>query len=273
MPPRKNAKAKPKKRDAGRASSASHADDEGRANDGRVTRAQKKNERHADALPGLPVSVVVGQVLSEEKLPNTEDLARLRAVSHGMRDAVAQTGRKVEPRELLDWQKMVFGGGSDKTLPDVQLFDGDDPVEVAEAYCAKHGLDYNPINAKNIAEGFVKRTKEKVECVNGWFPAEADDPKTFNPVRDAETAEASLEAFRKVFRVEIKKVKWCGEEVFLYKGQTGGMNGSPYFFCGKCCGIWMSHEYRPRPKLVRRGCKFCGAKTFQEEVLYSTGLG
>lgn len=280
MPPRKNAKAKPKKRDAGaraegtRASSANHADDEGRANVGRVTRAQKKNERHADALPGLPVSVVVGHVLSEENLPKTDDLARLRAVSHGMRDAVAQTGRKVEPRELLDWLSVGDGDdGSDKTLPDVKLFDGDDPFEVAEAYCAKHGLDFNPCNAKNIAEFFVKRAQEKVECVNGWYPVEPDDPATFNPVRDAETAEASLEAFRTRFRVEIKKVRWCGEEVFLYKGQTGGMNGSPYFFCGKCAGIWMSHEYRPKPRLVRRSCKFCRARTFQEEVLYSTGAG
>ena len=46
------------------------------------------------AFPGLPFDVAVSLV--EKHLPDPADLAVLRAVSKGMRDAVDATGRKVE---------------------------------------------------------------------------------------------------------------------------------------------------------------------------------
>jgi hypothetical protein len=46
------------------------------------------------AIPGLPFDVAVSLV--EKHLPDPADLAVLRAVSKGMRDAVDATGRKVE---------------------------------------------------------------------------------------------------------------------------------------------------------------------------------
>ena len=48
------------------------------------------------AFPGLLFDVVVAHVLREEHLPDPADVAVLRAVSKGMRDAVDATGRKVE---------------------------------------------------------------------------------------------------------------------------------------------------------------------------------
>ena len=46
------------------------------------------------AIPGLPFDVAVSLV--ENHLPDPADLAVLRAVSKGMRDAVDATGRKVK---------------------------------------------------------------------------------------------------------------------------------------------------------------------------------
>ena len=46
------------------------------------------------AFPGLPFDVAVSLV--EKHLPDPADLAVLRAVSKGMRDAVDATGRKIE---------------------------------------------------------------------------------------------------------------------------------------------------------------------------------
>ena len=62
------------------------------------TRARKR-KRDLDAqagvaFPGLPFDVAVSLV--EKHLPDPADLAVLRAVSHGMRDAVDATGRKIE---------------------------------------------------------------------------------------------------------------------------------------------------------------------------------
>ena len=62
------------------------------------TRARKR-KRDLDAqagvaIPGLSFDVVVSIV--EKHLPDPADLAVLRAVSKGMRDAVDATGRKVE---------------------------------------------------------------------------------------------------------------------------------------------------------------------------------
>ena len=46
-------------------------------------------EAQADVvIPGLPFEVVVTHVLREENLPDPADLAVLRGVSRGMRDAV-----------------------------------------------------------------------------------------------------------------------------------------------------------------------------------------
>ena len=61
------------------------------------TRARKR-KRDLDsqagvAIPGLPFDVAVSLV--EKHLPDPADLAVLRAVSRGMRDAVDVTGRKV----------------------------------------------------------------------------------------------------------------------------------------------------------------------------------
>lgn len=287
MAPR-TARAMPTKRTAGvrakraRASSAKETDDDARADDGRDARAPKRRQPD-DALPGLPVDVVVKHVLGDDTLPDPADLARLRAVSRGMRDAVAQTGRPVEPRELL--RSMVMQGStssskrSARTLPNCDLYDGDDPLAVARAYVEKHRLD--PSHARHMADYLVKQ--ETVKPVNRWFPVEPDDPNAFHPIRDADSAEASREAFSKYYLdAAFKKVKWGDEEVFLYKGKKGGINGSPHFFCGKCAGIWVSHDYPPNPdpdapsralyRLVRSGCKFCGSETFQERVLFSTGL-
>ena len=62
------------------------------------TRARKR-KRELDAqvgvaIPGLSFDVTVSLV--EKHLPDPADLAVLRAVSHGMRDAVDATGRKME---------------------------------------------------------------------------------------------------------------------------------------------------------------------------------
>jgi hypothetical protein len=62
------------------------------------TRARKRKRDLAAqagvAIPGLPFDVAVSIV--EKHLPDPADLAVLRAVSKGMRDAVDATGRKVE---------------------------------------------------------------------------------------------------------------------------------------------------------------------------------
>jgi hypothetical protein len=65
------------------------------------TRARKR-KRDIEAaqlgvsIPDLPFDVVVIHVLQEKHLPDPADLAVLRAVSKGMRDAVDATGRKIE---------------------------------------------------------------------------------------------------------------------------------------------------------------------------------
>ena len=68
------------------------------------TRARKR-KRDLDAqvgvaIPGLPFDVAVSLV--EKHLPDPADLAVLRAVSKGMRDAVDATGRKMEEFEEDD---------------------------------------------------------------------------------------------------------------------------------------------------------------------------
>ena len=48
-----------------------------------------------DAFAALPAHILITHVLSSRNLPDPSDLARLRAVSREMRDAVAATGREV----------------------------------------------------------------------------------------------------------------------------------------------------------------------------------
>ena len=65
-------------------------------------RGRGRTDRDLDAqagvaFPGLPFDVAVSLV--EKHLPDPADLAVLRAVSKGMRDAVDATGRKVEEFE------------------------------------------------------------------------------------------------------------------------------------------------------------------------------
>ena len=80
---------------------AAHAAPAAMVNDaarGVETRARKRKRDLAAqagvAIPGLPFDVAVSLV--QKHLPDPADLAVLRAVSKGMRDAVDATGRKVE---------------------------------------------------------------------------------------------------------------------------------------------------------------------------------
>ena len=60
-----------------------------------------------DAFAALPVHVLITHVLSSGNLPDPSDLARLRAVSREMRDAVAATGRRLY--QLVAWKVIQFG--------------------------------------------------------------------------------------------------------------------------------------------------------------------
>jgi len=60
-----------------------------------------------DAFAALPVHVLITHVLSSGNLPDPSDLARLRAVSREMLDAVAATGRRVY--QLVAWKAIQFG--------------------------------------------------------------------------------------------------------------------------------------------------------------------
>ena len=72
-------------------------------------RARKKRKIRRDldfanaglAIPGLPNHLVVTHILRSEYFDNPEDLARLPAVSRGMRDAVAATGLRFEDLNKL----------------------------------------------------------------------------------------------------------------------------------------------------------------------------
>tara|TARA_B110000503_G_scaffold109459_1_gene163800 strand:- start:3255 stop:3827 length:573 start_codon:yes stop_codon:yes gene_type:complete len=58
----------------------------------------EEHKRTPEAIPGIPLEVVITHVLMSENLEQT-DLTRLKAVSPAMRHAVAATGRKVGPPE------------------------------------------------------------------------------------------------------------------------------------------------------------------------------
>ena len=51
------------------------------------------------AIPGLSFDLIVAHVLREDHLPDPADLAVIRSVSRGMRDAVDATVRKIEERD------------------------------------------------------------------------------------------------------------------------------------------------------------------------------
>ena len=135
-------------------------------------------------------------------------------------------------------------------------------------------------------EDRLRKLSKPVKPFNAWFPCHPDDPNKKNPIEDAKTADAALYAWHKMLKqvdlkVEYKRVKWNSEEVFLYEGGKAFINGSPLFFCGKCTGVWWSHDYPPdaenpsraKFRLLRQSCKFCGATSMQEQVLESTCLG
>ena len=61
------------------------------------------NQPHAgQAIPGLLNDIVTTIVFRSDFLPDTRDLARLRAVSRAMRDAVDATGREVKELNALE---------------------------------------------------------------------------------------------------------------------------------------------------------------------------
>ena len=65
------------------------------------TRAKKRKRERRDAyalgaIPGLPDHLVVAHVLRSEYFDDPADLARLKAVSRAMRDAVVATGLRFE---------------------------------------------------------------------------------------------------------------------------------------------------------------------------------
>ena len=60
-----------------------------------------------DAFAALPAHILITHVLSSRNLPDPSDLARLRAVSREMRDAVAATGRDVYPLGALGAKKVI----------------------------------------------------------------------------------------------------------------------------------------------------------------------
>jgi hypothetical protein len=74
------------------------------------TRARKRKRDLAAqvgvSFPGLPFDVAVSIV--KKHLPDPADLAVLRAVSKGMRDAVDATGRKVEEVVCLTRTRVFF---------------------------------------------------------------------------------------------------------------------------------------------------------------------
>ena len=55
-------------------------------------RARRRARLVLEAIPGLPTHIVVSHILRSENFDDPADLARLPAVSRGMRDAMAGTG-------------------------------------------------------------------------------------------------------------------------------------------------------------------------------------
>ena len=70
------------------------------ANDARQSEKQ-------EAIPGLPQEVVITHILRSENLADPTDLARLRAVSRGMCEAVTATGREI--KEMIQQEAAQHG--------------------------------------------------------------------------------------------------------------------------------------------------------------------
>ena len=69
-------------------------------------RTREREANAGDAIPGLLNDVVVTHVLRSEHFDDPADLARLPAVSRGMRDAVTATGLEFE--ELVEEEQRMF---------------------------------------------------------------------------------------------------------------------------------------------------------------------
>ena len=82
-----------------------------------------------DAFAALPVHILITHVLSSRNLPDPSDLARLRAVSREMRDAVAATGRRVYKLGALE--AINFGDLSGMQL----LHQRDDLDDIFNSLC------------------------------------------------------------------------------------------------------------------------------------------
>ena len=99
------------------------------------TRALSKtaHQRAGDAFAALPAHIHITHVLSSRNLPDPSDLARLRAVSREMRDAVAATGRDVYPQGALGAKKVIELGD----LSGMQLLHqrGDLDDELSDGLC------------------------------------------------------------------------------------------------------------------------------------------
>tara|TARA_B110000977_G_scaffold179824_1_gene238831 strand:+ start:25766 stop:26284 length:519 start_codon:yes stop_codon:yes gene_type:complete len=66
------------------------------------TRKRERDTNAGEAFPGLPNHLVVTHILRSEYFDDPADLARLPAVSRGMRDAVAATGLAFEENDEND---------------------------------------------------------------------------------------------------------------------------------------------------------------------------
>ena len=64
-----------------------------------AVRRSKKRAAATNPFTGLPLDVVLTHILRTDRLPDPIDLARLRAVCRGMRDAVAATGREIQEHD------------------------------------------------------------------------------------------------------------------------------------------------------------------------------
>ena len=117
------------------------------------TRARKRKRdldaQEGVAIPGLPFDVAVSLV--EKHLPDPADLAVLRVVSRGMRDAVDATGRKMEEFKEDDAVERGYLSTLKCLRRRGRLFLSDEPLLCAAA--ARVG-DLEALKALRRAENF-----------------------------------------------------------------------------------------------------------------------
>ncbi len=89
-----------------------------------------------DAFAALPVHILITHVLSSRNLPDPSDLARLRAVSREMRDAVAATGHEVYE---LEAENAIHFGNLGALQPMHQRGDLDDDFNSLCTWAAEEG--------------------------------------------------------------------------------------------------------------------------------------